>query len=182
MSFHLATKIAQELTKREAQNRRALRAHVDQSMQGRVRSPLRQVGQIETIDGDGGSALAIGLGAGGIIAVLLLFGMSLYFDWLRFRDGTKWERILQVTSMVVALIEIPAVLSKASPGVLAGLELLRAGTDGYAAGHQILRGEHPIANGLALLADAWGLVDTALLTSAAIQGPRLPADQNADVT
>lgn len=120
------------------------------------------------------SALGLGLVGAGAIAVLAIMILGLWLDYIRFRDGTKWERIMQGVAFLVGLLTLGLAVggvAQANPKAYGALQLLRAGLDGYAAGHQILRSEHYIANGLALLGDAWGIFDgSRLILGMASQG------------
>jgi hypothetical protein len=106
------------------------------------------------------SALGFGLVGAGAVVVVALVLVGLWFEYIRFRDGTKWERIMQGAGFLVRTLEIGyAMFPPINPKVFGAIQMLGAGLDAYAAGHQIARQEHYIANGLALLGDAWGLFD-----------------------
>ncbi len=107
-------------------------------------------------------ALGWGLVGAGAIAVVGIMIVGLWMDYIRFRDGTKYERIMQGVAFLVGLLTLFLAMQgigASNPKAFGALQLLRAGLDSYAAGHQAYRGEHYIANGLALLGDAWGIFD-----------------------
>jgi hypothetical protein len=148
MSQALAFEIGKALSRRSARRRAPIL--------------IRQIGQDVTAmqpEPSSSAVLSSGLVGVGAIAVVALFGVGLYLSYLRYKDGTKWEKITQIAAIVVTLIEIPAELAIAPAPLVVGLKVIGRGLDGYAAGHQISRGVHPIANGLSLVGDAWGLAD-----------------------
>lgn len=170
MSFGLSFEVSNLIA--ESQKRRAALAGLGQTLAVRRRQggtahsigmTLQQrrserIGALGMSDG----ALGFGLVGFGAVVVLALMIVGLWLDYLRFRDGTKLERIMQGVAFLVGIANLGAIVggyAQGNPRVFGAMQLLRAGLDGYAAGHQIARSEHYIANGLALLGDAWGLFD-----------------------
>ena len=172
LALEISTKIAERQQKRRLLSGLGLdvrRRQMQPRSIGMTLQQRRSMGYLGVSD----TGLGLGIVGAGVVVVILLFVVGLYLEYIRFRDGTKWERI---TQGVAFLLSIPAIALAASgatnPKVLAGLQLLHAGLDGYAAGHQIMRQEHYIANGLALLGDAWGLYDVGRLLG--LYGTSLP--------
>lgn len=132
------------------------------------------------------SVLGFGLVGVGAIAVIGIMLLGLWLDYIRFRDGTKWERLMQGVAFGVGLLGLFLAMGgvgSSNPKAFGALQMLRAGLDGYAAGHQAWRGEHYIANGLALLGDAWGLFDgSRLLLGLAGSQATVPVDSGGGST
>lgn len=155
MSFSLALNLSEQLS-RAAKRRAGLGAIVRRDGSPIDRRNIGAIGEVST-----GGVVAIV----GIVAVLALFALGLWAEYVRFRDGTKWERITQAAAIIVRMLEIPAVFASAPPQAIAGLELLSSGLGLYASGHQAYRGEHMILNGLSLIGNAWSAADgVSLLT------------------
>jgi hypothetical protein len=117
---------------------------------------VRQLSELDSIDAVTPQEIGA-LDSSKTVALLVAVGLpffllGIYLDWLRFRDGTKWERVGQVSGLVFRLFAIP-LRSLDSPYPSAALILASDAADAAAAVSQLVRGEHYIANGLALSGD-----------------------------